>query len=190
MERDLFYPLEVPSYCQNTVARVIKELYKIPRSGYEDRDIKNCETVGEHIDRTIILAEKLFPGKLGLLIMLKIHDWMELITGDRRTDHLASNEKRITKEKKKAIELEAMILICENLGGYGAELFAIWQEFEAQETWDAKTARQIDHAQSIFMSWDYEQAGEPVTGQEFYDYYKWEMIEPLIIKELALIGFS
>lgn len=190
MEKSLFYPLEVPSYCENTVAKVIKELYKIPRSGYKDRGILNCETVGEHIDRTILLAEKLFPGRLRLLIMLKIHDWMELITGDKRTDPLASKENRITKEKKKTMELEAMILICESLGAYGSELFDIWQEFEAQETWDAKTARQIDHAQSIFMSWEYEQAGEPVTGQEFYDYYKWEMVEPLIVEELARIGFN
>jgi 5'-deoxynucleotidase YfbR-like HD superfamily hydrolase len=188
---DLFYPLEVPSYCEKTVAKIINGLYKIPRTGFKDRGVINPETVGQHVDSSIKLAQKLFPDRWRVFLMLKIHDWPEFILNfDPRTDHLAPVETRLTKEKKKELELEAMTLICESLGGYGVELFALWEEFEAGKTEDAQIAKQTEHGQSIFMAYDYEQGGQPVIAKEFYDYYKWEMTDPLMIKELALIGFS
>jgi 5'-deoxynucleotidase YfbR-like HD superfamily hydrolase len=191
MERDLFYPLEVPSYCQNTVAKIINGLYKIPRTGFKDRGVLNPETVGQHVDSSIKLAQKLFSNRWRVFLMLKIHDWPEFILNfDPRTDHLAPVETRLTKEKKKELELEAMTLICESLGGYGIELFALWEEFEAGKTEDAQIAKQVEHGQSIFMAYDYEQSGQPVIAKEFYDYYKWEMTDPLMIEELALIGFN
>jgi putative hydrolase of HD superfamily len=190
MERDVFYPLTVPDYCKKTIARVINALYEVPRTNFRDRLVKSPETVGEHIDATILLAERLFPNRLKLLIILKIHDWAQFITGDRRTDYLVPKENRTSKAEKKALELAAMIMICDELGPFGEEIFALWKEFEAGETEDAKIAIQINHAQSILKAYQYEQAGQPIIAKEFYDYYQWEIVEPLIINELATIGFS
>jgi putative hydrolase of HD superfamily len=188
---DLFYPLDVPSYCKNTVAKIINGSYKIPRAGFRDRGVLNPETVGQHVDSSIKLAQKLFPDRWRVFLMLKIHDWPEFILNfDPRTDHLAPEGTRLSKEKKKELELEAMTLICESLGGYGAELFALWEEFEAGETEDAQIAKQTEHGQSIFKAYDYEQSGQPVIAKEFYDYYKKEIVELALIQELALIGFN
>jgi len=191
MENNIFYPLVVPACYKEIVAKIINGLYKIPRTGFKDRGVENPETVGQHVDSSIKLAKKLFPNRWRVFLMLKIHDWPEFILNfDPRTDHLAPVETRLTKEKKKELELEAMTLICDQLGAFGLEIFALWEEFETGKTKDAQTAKQVEHGQSIFMAHDYEQAGQSVIAKEFYDYYKWEMVDPLIIEELASIGFS
>ncbi|MFZ2310786.1 MAG: hypothetical protein WAW11_04570, partial [Patescibacteria group bacterium] len=88
METSLFYPLEVPSYCKPTVAKIINGLYEIPRTGFRDRGVLNPETVGQHVDSSLKLAQKLFPDRWRVFLMLKIHDWPEFfLKFDPRTDH-------------------------------------------------------------------------------------------------------
>ena len=188
--RSIYYPLEVPSYCEKTVARIIRGLFEIPRAGFKDRGVKNPESVGEHTDSVILLAEELYSSMKGLTTLVKIHDWAELLTGDRRTDHLASQENRITKERKKTLELNAMEMMCGELGSYGEEIFALWDEYETGETRRAQVAQQLDHAQAILKASEYEQAGQPVVASEFYDYYKDSITELTIIKKLSEAGFG
>lgn len=189
MKKSLLDPLEVPKACQRQALGIIRELNKTPRTGFLDRGVKNCETVGEHTEAAIELAKELFDNMLGLTQILKIHDWPEFLAGDWRTDHLAPPESWISKERKKLLETTAMEMMCTELGPYGDEIFALWLEYEAGETRRAQVAKQLDHAQAILKAHYYEQLGEPVTGQEFFDYYKKSITEPEITKKLIEAGY-
>jgi 5'-deoxynucleotidase YfbR-like HD superfamily hydrolase len=169
---------------------ILQALSELPRKGFKDRKVSNPETVYEHTEAVIALAQELFPEIIGLDVMLKIHDWMEFLTGDNRTDHLASEEDRLTPEQKKALELEAMIMICEQMGEFGEKIFVLWQEYEAMKTVRSQIAKQVDHTQAILRAWQYEQDGEPVIAKEFYDYYHDSITDPRLIKKMADAGIA
>jgi len=164
---------------------VIDKLYDIPRTGWVDRGVKNPETVGEHTDELIVLAERHFHVlKLGL--MLKIHDWPESdpTVGDRRTDPLCPPKKRWTKEQKYQAEREAMLTICANLGPHGPMIFSLWMEFAEQQTPRARRAYQLDKFQLIMKAIQYQKEGQPVNAQEFIDYDGPAITDPFLRKKL------
>ena len=150
---------------------IIAGLYQIPRTGWVDRGVKNPETVGEHIDDLVIWA-KLFPEIIGLDKMLKVHDWVEWDpkVGDLRTDPNCPADHRVTKEEKKARELEAMKKICRNLGPYGKFTFSIWWEYEEGKTERAQISFQLNKLHPILKAIFYHKNGEPSCPQEFIDY--------------------
>lgn len=67
------YPLILSGQSFVNAQKVIDLLYQIPRTGWVDRNVINPETVGEHTDELVTLAERLFNIP-GLGKMLKIHD--------------------------------------------------------------------------------------------------------------------
>jgi putative hydrolase of HD superfamily len=164
-------PLSLKGVNREYALNIIKTLYKIKRTGWVDRGVKNPETVGEHTDQLIILANQYFPEISGLNKMLKIHDWPEADknVGDRRTDVFCLKNHRITKKRKKILELEAMKDICINLGYSGKVIINLWLEYEKAETKRAKIAYQIDKLQAILKAIDYQRNGQPVVAQEFID---------------------
>jgi len=70
------YPLKLEAPYAQKARQIIRRLYQIPRTGWLDRNVQNPETVGEHSDELVKLAEELFEIP-GLSLMLKIHDWPE-----------------------------------------------------------------------------------------------------------------
>jgi len=190
MTTNLIYPLNIPRFYQSDALKVINGLYKIPRTGFKNRGVKNGETVGEHTDAVIFMAKELFPEIINLQRMLKIHDWPEFITGDLRTDSYATKEQKVSKKEKYELEKQAMITICDHFGYYGREILTLWLEFEAEETRRAKIAKQIDRVQSILKAAYYESRGEQVVAQHFYEEYKNRVTEPKLLKLLENIGFK
>ena len=190
MTTNLISPLNIPRYYHYDALKVINGLYTIPRTGFKDRGVKNCETVGEHTDAVILMAKELFPEIINLQRMLKIHDWPEFLTGDLRTDSYATKEQKVSKKEKYDLELQAMKVICNRLGYYGREILALWLEFESQETRRAKIAKEIDKVQSILKASYYEAQGEQVLARHFYEEYKNQIKEPKLIKKLEIIGFK
>lgn len=190
MKRSLLYPLSVPRNCQKLAMFIIRGLYEIPRTGFKDRGVLKPESVGEHTDAVIAIAEKMYPELKGLTMMLKIHDWAEFLTGDLRTDHLALPHERVSKERKKVRETNAMEMICRELGIYGKEIFALWSEFEEGLTRRSQVAQEIDHVQSILKAQEYERAGETVSAKEFYDYYHDSITESILISKMSAAGIT
>ncbi len=168
------------------VLKVIKALHEIPRTGWVDRGVQNPETVGEHSDELIILANHFYPFVTNLDKMLKIHDWPETdkALGDIRTDSLCPPERRWTPENKYKAELAAMEKICLPLGVAGDELFQLWLEFEAGETERAKIAKQLDKLQAIKKAIFYQTQGQTVVAQEFVDYNGPKITRPELIKAM------
>jgi putative hydrolase of HD superfamily len=177
------YPLNINNDYVHLVQEIIEKLWQIPRTGYKDRGVENPETVGEHTDAVVALAEKHCSIPL-LGLMLKIHDWAESDkkVGDRRTDSLCPQKKRWTKEKKYKAERAAMERICSKLGPYGPMIFYLWLEYEEQKTPRAKRAYQWDKLQMILKAIEYQKAGQPVVAQEFIDHDGPKITHPFMRK--------
>ncbi|MFA6534106.1 MAG: hypothetical protein WCT37_02950 [Patescibacteria group bacterium] len=60
------WPLAVSEKHFDSAAAVVAGLYKIPRTGWVKRGVKNPETVGEHTEALIALAEEFGPQVEGL----------------------------------------------------------------------------------------------------------------------------
>ncbi|MFA5644583.1 MAG: HD domain-containing protein [Patescibacteria group bacterium] len=165
------YPLKFEGIYFNRAQKIINLLFKIPRTGWCDRNVENPETVGEHTDELVSLSGKLFKIP-GLSEMLKIHDWpeSEKNIGDRRTDPCCPEERRCSPEKKYKDELEAMNLICSKLGPYGKRIFNLWLEFEEKKTERAIIAYQLDKYQAIMKAIEYQLKGQPVIAKEFIEH--------------------
>jgi 5'-deoxynucleotidase YfbR-like HD superfamily hydrolase len=170
MKKHSQHPLIIDGYYFDKVQKIIDAIHDIPRTGWVNRHVKNPETVGEHTDELVNLAEDLFDVP-DLNIMLKIHDWAESdpTVGDIRTDRFCPLDQRRSKEEKYAMELRAMQKICVRLGRYGLKIFNLWWEYEVRETYRAKIAFQLDKFQMIMKAIAYQKAGEPVIAQEFID---------------------
>ncbi|MFZ4648738.1 MAG: HD domain-containing protein [Patescibacteria group bacterium] len=165
------YPLEFSGKYQDIAQRVVNKLHEVPRTGWVDRGVKNPETVGEHTDKLVSLAEIHFNIP-GLSKMLKIHDWAESCdeVGDLRTDSYCSEDTRKTTQEKHEAEFKAMKKICATLGQSGVCVMELWLEYEKRQTKRAKIAYQLDKLQGILKSIEYQKNGQPVIAQEFINY--------------------
>lgn len=77
-----------------------------------------------------------------------------------------------------------MKTICGTLGPEGIIISELWKEYEAGQTPEAQIAKQLDKLQAMLQAWEYEQAGEHVSAQEFIDYDRHKITDPLIMKWL------
>ncbi len=186
METISQFPLNFKGQRRIFVYTIIQALSKTPRTGYKDRGVIKPETVYEHTEKLIILANRYFSHIPGLIKMLKIHDWAESnkSVGDIRTDSFCPEDHRQTHEKKFEQELLAMLEICKELGQSGKEIFDLWLEFESGETERAKIARQLDKIQAIMQSIYYQNQGQTVIAQEFIDHDSDKISDPVLKKLL------
>lgn len=156
-----------------------QKLYKVPRTGWVDRGVENPETVGEHTDGLIALAEK-WHTELGiqdlphLQKILKIHDLAEgdEEVGDITTYHLSREEEKYmaAKELKFQKEFTAMKKIASTLGKDGDIILDLWLEFEKNETHDTQIGHELDKIHAVIKAYEYQATGQPVEGIEFVEY--------------------
>lgn len=166
-------------------------LGELKRTGWVKRGIKNPETVQEHTTALLRIAASLQglsdEEKDGLLDMLEIHDWPEVIHGDEQL--LFKDEEQFKKGRAAKFENEqrAMMSICEKLGEEGgAKVMALWLRYANSQDPAASLARQIDKYQSVEKAMEYETAQGIPLFREF-DYYEWErdrIIHPMLLDRL------
>ena len=154
------------------------------------------ESVAEHTWRMALMA-MLFESKLDkkvnfekLIKMIVIHDIVEIEAGDVPVPHMVGNEN--LKRTKKIKEQKAIEHLRDMLGlPTGTELYDLWQEFEAAETYEAKVALaldklevQIQHNEADIATW------EPVEFKLVYSrdqYVRFDScltgIKDMIVKE-------
>lgn len=79
--------------------------------------------------------------------MLLIHDIVEVDVGDTPIHHLAIRESQAELEERAAERIFGMIH-----GEQGANLLALWREFELAESNDAKFAKALDRVQPLLVN--------------------------------------
>jgi putative hydrolases of HD superfamily len=142
----------------------LKQLY---RQGWLRRGLppEQCESVAEHIYGMVMLAwwimddSSLDLDRDRVLSMVLVHELGEIYTGD-----IVPSD-RVALEEKHAREREGLLRVTGKLRN-GAEYLALWEEFEAGETAEARFVRQVDRLEMAFQAAVYEQRG--LAAEEFF----------------------
>ncbi len=162
------------------------------RRGWLDRGVKDAESVADHCFRLALMA-MVFAGKQKLDVckamkMALVHDLPEAICGDVATRIKEELQKIPNREKdekeKKALEEELLLLPREP----AAEVRALFEEFNARETKEARLVYELDRLEAIFQAEEYEREGNfKVSLQEFFDYANGRLGNKELKKVFALL---
>lgn len=164
----------------------IIQLKQLFRQGWIQRGIdpSACETVAEHTFGNAMLSLMLLPrhpelDALRVLKMALVHDVGEAYVGD------ITPADNVPAEEKKAREAEAIQKILGKLP-HGDELIEVWEEYEAQQTDEAKFVKQIDRLEFAMQASVYEHQGK-IDGDEFYEKVAQQMTLPDLQAEMAAL---
>ncbi|MED6157252.1 hypothetical protein PIB30_021754 [Stylosanthes scabra] len=126
------------------------------RTGWVRRDVKNPESIADHMHRMGLMA-LIAPDAPGVdrnkcVKMAIVHDIAEAIVGDICPDD------GIPKEEKSRREQEALDRMCDALGGgsRAKEVADLWMEYEANSSPEAKLVKDLDKVEMILQALEYE----------------------------------
>jgi len=143
----------------------LKQLY---RQGWLRRGVppERCESVADHIFGMVMLAWWLidvqFPelNRDKVIRMVLVHELGEIYTGDLVPGDL------VPAGEKRRLEREGFWQVAGKLPR-GAEYLALWEEYEAGETREARFVKQVDRLEMAFQARVYQQQGfQPM--EEFF----------------------
>ncbi|KAJ4890717.1 Metal-dependent phosphohydrolase [Raphanus sativus] len=128
-----------------------------PRAGWVKREVKNPESIADHMYRMGLMAlvSSDIPGvnRDKCMKMAIVHDIAEAIVGD------ITPTCGVSKEEKNRRESEALQHMCKLLGGgeRAEEIAELWREYEANESPEAKLVKDFDKLEMILQALEYEQ---------------------------------
>lgn len=147
---------------------------KTPRTGWVKRHVAQPESIADHMYRMSLMS-MLVDGHDGYDYMhcvklAVVHDLAECIAGD------ITPTCGVSDSDKHDMEANAMDSISAMLGDCNAAhtIRALWEEYEAGETEEAKLVKDFDKIEMIVQAYEYE-TEQNVPLQEFFDstYGKW-----------------
>ncbi|KAF4302995.1 hypothetical protein GTA08_BOTSDO08667 [Botryosphaeria dothidea] len=145
---------------------LLERLKTTKREGWRRFGITHGESISDHMYRMSILT-MLAPPSLSSRVniphctkMALIHDMAESLVGD------ITPVDPISKEEKSRRESETMDYLCNRLlgkfgGGLtGSEIRKVWQEYEDNQTLEAKYVHDIDKMELLLQMMEYERSQE------------------------------
>lgn len=165
----------------------LNQLKVLYRQGWLRRGIppERCESVAEHVFGMAMLAwwiagayfPLLDPNKI--LRMVLAHELGEIYTGD-----LVPGD-QVPAEAKHRLEREGLLRVVGKLPS-GAEILALWEEYEAVLTPEARFVKQVDRLEMAFQAAIYEKQGLGDMSEFFASAGAGVLDEPLraILSEL------
>lgn len=173
---------------EGDASHVYTALQQLKRTGWVERGVQNPESVKEHIEALISLAEILSPQLTaeetdGLLDMLEVHDWPEAIHGDEVILERSPGDQQERIELKFANEKHALERICKDLPN-GETVMALWLRFETSDDPAAVFARQLDKYQAIEKALEYEETQDIPLFEEFLTYSIDFIYHPLLLERI------
>lgn len=148
--------------------KLFARLAGIPRTGWVQQGIKSPESVAEHIYGCWLMGTFLLPethedptyDKQTVLDMLLLHDLPEAITGD-----IPRNEKKKDPTYYDLLEQKAAedSLLSGNCTQRQKQL---WRQWCAQDTLNARIAKDIDNLQAIFTFMQYKKQEPALFSEE------------------------
>lgn len=160
---------------------LIGKLKDTERTGWVNNNIKNPESVSDHIYGvallSIALSDKFDIDQGRALKMALVHDLGESIIGDVVT---AGEAKFVTDPKKKAIEeRKAMVKALSYIDG--PEYLELFDEYEAGKTKEAKFVKQLDKLEMALQALIYEKRYK-IRLDSFYLTVKNSVTDPYLTK--------
>lgn len=159
-------------------------LKKVIRTGWKKKGIKDPESVADHTWRVAMLAMVLAPelnlDQNKLIKMALIHDLGEALIGDIIWE---KGKKIIGSQEEKHRDERSAIESIFNTGDM-KEYRLLWEEFEHQETIEAKLIKELDKLEMAIQALEYEKEG--YSGKKLDEF--WENAEKYLKKgEVASI---
>lgn len=167
---------------------VYESLQDLKRTGWVNRGVENPESVKEHTEALVALAEELYQFLTeeetdGLVDMLEVHDWPETIHGDEVILELDPNNRKALKDAKFENEKKVLATICEDLPN-GDEIMALWLRFENSDDPSAVFGRQLDKYQAVEKALEYEQTQGIALFDEFLRFSINFIHHPVLLKRI------
>ncbi|VDK89704.1 unnamed protein product [Onchocerca ochengi] len=137
-----------------SLLKILDELKHLKRTGWMKFNIPEPETVACHMYRMAVLAMLLDDSydRAKCIRMTLVHDLGEAIIGDI-TPYCG-----ISVTEKHRLENEAMKKITEMVpSSAGEDWYSLWQEYEDNETKEAKIVKHLDKFDMIVQAFHYEQ---------------------------------
>ena len=159
-------------------ARVVQFLHlatnlkTTPRTGWVKRNVKDPESIADHMYRMSLMALLMEGNTDGYDVdrcikLAIVHDLAECIAGD------ITPVCGVSDGEKYRMESEAMDTITSMLGDNAASrnIRALWDEYERGETKEAKLVKDFDKVEMIVQAGEYErdQGERGVELHEFFD---------------------
>ncbi|KAF2149970.1 hypothetical protein K461DRAFT_245243 [Myriangium duriaei CBS 260.36] len=145
---------------------LLERLKTTKREGWRRFGISHGESIGDHMYRMSILT-MLCPAELSRRLnvphctkMALVHDMAEALVGD------ITPVDGVVKSEKSRRETETMEYICKgllgNVGGglAGEDIRKVWQEYEDNETLEAKFVHDVDKMELLLQMLEYERSHE------------------------------
>jgi len=175
---------------------VWQALAGVERKGWVIRGVKNPETDQDHTVSLRRIAVSLLDElsdkeKEGLLDMLEVHEWPEVILGDQIVPYLKDDEveyKRL-KDKKFEDEKKALESMCERIGEKGQEILNLWLRYAKSSDEAASFARQLDKYQAVEQALEYERALGMPLFRDFIDreYSEKRITHPVLLRRMQML---
>lgn len=163
----------------HTLLTFAAKLKGVPRTGWNDqklgREVPGAESVADHSFGLIMFAwivpEIVKSVELNvsrLMALCKVHDLAEAETGDINLYAVPEEERPALKKWKYEEEEKAMRRMCAKIGKFGIKIFALWVEYEAGETPEARIARELDKIEAAFQAIYYYEEGYRSDPRQFF----------------------
>jgi putative hydrolase of HD superfamily len=172
----------------------IEPLKHLARSGWVDREVSTPESVAAHSWRLALFswfaaAEEGLDAEHAIRLAL-VHDIPEALTGDRTPfDYLEDVSERIrlaanpaersvsieadARAAKNALERTALAhIVAHAPAGVAQELLALWEEYAAESSPEARLVHQLDKLEAYLQGWEYaedDRLTQPLTLRSFRD---------------------
>ncbi|CAL8313593.1 unnamed protein product [Lota lota] len=161
--------------------KLVGHLKRVPRTGWVYRNVKQPESVSDHMYRMAIMALTITDptvNKERCMKLALVHDMAECIVGD-----IAPMD-NVSKAEKHRREKEAMKTLTDLLQeGLKKEIYGLWEEYESQSSPEARLVKEFDLVEMILQAHEYEELEEtPGRLQEFFDSTEGRFHHPDVIQ--------
>ncbi|KAJ8270743.1 hypothetical protein GJAV_G00118730 [Gymnothorax javanicus] len=148
--------------------KLIGQLKRVPRTGWVYRNVKQPESVSDHMYRMSMMALTITDRNINRDRCMKlalVHDMAECIVGD------IAPADNISKAEKHRREEEAMKHLTGLLqDDLKKEIYELWNEYEQQSSPEARLVKELDQLEMILQAHEYEELEQtPGRLQEFFD---------------------
>lgn len=141
------------------------------RTGWAVRGIVPCESVGDHMYQMGLMALTLCPPDLDrdrCMRLCLVHDLAECVTSDLLPEEHGGPKKA----DKHVLEQQAMVSLVSALpstaSAIGEELLALWAEYEAGESAEARFVKDLDKLEMCIQALAYERQRPDLDLSDFF----------------------
>ena len=173
----------------------VGKLKHLKRTGWVIRQVPNPETVAAHSWRMALMAiyKEKELSKIGadvnhVIKMCLLHDIGESVIGDIVPEIHQAGSKKISAEAKKKTEKEAVCFLAKKYNL--PELETVFNEYENQETIEAKVVKNLDKLDMLLQAYEYHVAYPDLARlDEFMQFNEKDIDLPLFLGDVKEIKF-